>query len=68
MRPVDLQLGDPTLPGQRGVLVVNCLWFFPLGFPRGEAAERSEADEGWRWLKVSDFPIKWWKPKHIPFI
>ena len=37
MRPVDLQLGDPTLPGQRGVLVVNCLWFFPLGFPRGEA-------------------------------
>ena len=25
----------------------------PLGFPRGEAAERSEADEGWRALKIS---------------
>ena len=23
-------------------------WLLPLGFPRGEAAERSEADEGWR--------------------
>ena len=42
------QLGDPPFPGQRGMLVANCSWFFPLGFPRGEAAERSEADEGWR--------------------
>ena len=42
------QLGDPPFPGQRGMLVANCLWFLPLGFPRGEAAERSEADEGWR--------------------
>ena len=26
----------------------NQLLQLPLGFPRGEAAERSEADEGWR--------------------
>ena len=25
-------------------------------------------DEGWRWLKVIDCPVKWWKLKHIPFI
>ena len=25
-------------------------------------------DEGWRWLNVSDSPVEWWKPKHIPFI
>ena len=40
----------------------------PLGFPRGEAAERSEADEGWRVLKVSDFPVEWRKPEHMPLI
>ena len=62
------QFGDPLLPRQHGALVVNCLWFLPLGFPRGEAAERSEADEGRRWLKVSDFPVEWRKPKHMPFI
>ena len=49
------QLGDPLARSA-------------LGFPRGEAGERSEADEGWRWLKVIDCLVKWWKLKHIPFI
>ena len=47
----------------------------PLGFPRGEAARldgTSEparlADEGWRWLKVLDFPVEWRKPEHMPLI
>ena len=70
------QLADPLLPGQRGALVVNCLWFLPLGFPRGEAARldgTSEparlADEGWRWLKVSDFSVEWCNlMKHMPLI
>ena len=69
------QLADPLLPGQRGALVVNCLWFLPLGFPRGEAARldgTSEparlADEGWRWLKVSDFSVEWCNLKHMPLI
>ena len=35
------------------------LWFIPLGFPRGEAAERSEADEGWRELESSKIPVEW---------
>ena len=25
-------------------------------------------DEGWRWLKVIDFPVEWRKPEHTPFI
>ena len=25
-------------------------------------------DEGWRWLKVSDFPVEWRKPEHMPLI
>ena len=25
-------------------------------------------DEGRRWLKVSDFPVKWRKPEHMPLI
>ena len=37
------------------------LWFIPLGFPRGEAAERSEADEGWRELESSKIPVEWYK-------
>ena len=37
------------------------LWFIPLGFPRGEAAERSEADEGWRELESSKIPVEWCK-------
>ena len=70
--------GDPSLPGQRGALVVNCLWFLPLGFPRGEAVATKQrhfgtdvfvvTDEGWRWLKVSDFPVEWGKPGHMPLI
>ena len=25
-------------------------------------------DEGWRWLKVLDFPVEWRKPEHMPLI
>ena len=25
-------------------------------------------DEGWRWLKVIDYPVKWYKPKQMPLI
>ena len=70
--------GDPLFPGQPGALVVNCLWFFPLGFPRGEAVATKQrhfgtdvfvvTDEGWRWLKVSDFPVEWCNLKHLPSI
>ena len=52
----------------RGRQLADPLARSALGFPRGEAAERSEADEGWRWLKVIDCLVKWWKLKHIPFI
>ena len=37
------------------------LWLAPLGFPRGEAAEQSEADEGWRELESSKIPVEWYK-------
>ena len=43
----------------------DCQW---QSFQNQKAAERSEADEGWRWLKVIDCLVKWWKLKHIPFI
>ena len=50
----------------------------PLGFPRGEAVATKQrhfgtdvfvvTDEGWRWLKVSDFSGERWKPERTPFI
>ena len=58
-----------------GTLNGGSSWLLPLGFPRGEAARldgTSEparlADEGWRWLKVLDFPVEWRKPEHMPLI
>ena len=51
------------------------LWLAPLGFPRGEAVSHDGSsepagltDEGWRWLKVLDFPVEWRKLKQMPFI
>ena len=38
----------PKLTKLNGWMNGKSVWLLPLGFPRGEAAERSEADEGWR--------------------
>ena len=54
-------LSNLSFPEQMGTLNGASSRNLPLGFPRGEAAERSEADEGWRVLKVSDFPVEWYK-------
>ena len=70
------QLGDPLARSalgfprgcrraQRIFQNHDCQW---QSFQNQKAAERSEADEGWRWLKVIDCLVKWWKLKHIPFI
>ena len=61
-------LSYPSFSVQIGTLNGASFRTLPLGFPRGEAAERSEADEGWRVLKVSDFPVEWRKPEHMPLI
>ena len=39
----------------------------PLGFPRGEAAERSEADEGWRQVGLGMQLDEWHLLRFIPF-
>ena len=50
---------------------------FPLASPGGSCHDEISAsrnryfvvtDEGRRWLKVLDFPVKWRKPEHIPLI
>ena len=46
--------GDPSLPGQHGALVVNCLWFLPLGFPRGEAVATKQRHFGTDVFVVTD--------------
>ena len=66
------------LPRQRGSLVMNHSWFFPLGFPRGEAVATKQrrfgtgvfvvTDEGWRQLKVPDFSVECKKLGHLPLI
>ncbi len=72
------QLGDPKLTqhsaplnGIRQSLLSS--WLPPGGSCHDEiSASRNRqfvvTDEGRRWLEVSNFPVKWWKPKHIPFI
>ena len=71
-------LAARVLPRQCGSLVMNRLWFLPLGFPRGEAVATKQrrfgtdvfvvTDEGWRQLKVPDFSVECKKPKHMPLI
>ena len=58
--------------------MVSSKSFRVLGFPRGEAVATKQrhfgtdvfvvTDEGWRWLKVSDFSGERWKPERTPFI
>ena len=72
------QLGDP-LPTQHSVpLNGKILWFLSSWLPPGGSchdeisASRNRyfvvTDEGWRWLKVIDCPVKWYKPKQMPLI
>ena len=52
-------LSSPSSPETDGYVEWSQLPQPPLGFPRGEAAERSEADEGWRELESSKIPVEW---------
>ena len=52
-------LSYPSFSVQIGTLNGASFRTLPLGFPRGEAAERSEADEGWRELESSKIPVEW---------
>ena len=54
-------LSYPSFSVQIGTLNGASFRTLPLGFPRGEAAERSEADEGWRELESSKIPVEWYK-------
>ena len=52
-------LSSPSSPETDGYVEWSQFPQPPLGFPRGEAAERSEADEGWRELESSKNPVEW---------
>ena len=54
-------LSSPSSPETDGYVEWSQFPQPPLGFPRGEAAERSEADEGWRELESSKIPVEWYK-------
>ena len=76
------QLGDPSGEAARrltevsGSLNGNCQnllssWLPPGGSCHDEiSASRNRyfvvTDEGWRWLKVLDFPVEWRKQEHMP--
>ena len=54
-------------PHPVGVANLATRWHeVPLGFPRGEAAERSEADEGWRQvgqrMQLDEWHMFWFSP------
>ena len=54
-------------------LKVSTPWLPPGGSCHDEiSALRNRyfvvTDEGWRWLKVSDFPVEWRKQEHMPLI
>ena len=51
----------------RGRLAGDPLARSALGFPRGEAAERSEADEGWRQVGSGMQLDEWYLFQFSPF-
>ena len=72
------QLGDPKPTQLRSSLNGNdqrllSSWLPPGGSCHDEiSASRNRyfvvTDEGWRWLKVLDFPVEWRKQEHMPSI
>ena len=52
-------LSSPSSPGTDGYVEWCQFPQPPPWLPRGEAAERSEADEGWRELESSKIPVEW---------
>ena len=53
--------------------MVSSTWLPPGGSCHGEISVFRNryfgvTDEGWRWLKVSDFSVEWRKLEHMPLI
>ena len=72
------QVGDPKPTQLRSSLNGNdqrllSSWLPPGGSCHDEISASQNryfivTDEGWRWLKVIDCPVKWYKPKQMPLI
>ena len=65
----------PLFPEQMDTLNGASFRNLLLASPGGEAVSHDGSsepagltDEGWRWLKVLDFPVEWRKLKQMPFI